>query len=278
MSDLDEAVLFGEPSGVKVSPKRKKSRSGNLLPSTNVKANPLDHSPSNPLINKLHTMRATITSCPQMWSELAKSCPDKRALFDEHICDEKIDLSFAQANVAVKKSASIFKKLGVDKGKNVAILAENSAKWLLIDHGIQLVGGASAVRGADAPMDELRYIYEHSDSAGVAVLQGPRLLNKLAADAKKNGLEGLGLQNDAHGPVKTVIVIHKEKKSSEEIEAMGEQLGVNVMVFQDLLDNADPISDDDVPTLDKDDIATIVYTSGTTGQPKGVMLSHGKMK
>jgi len=277
MDEFDEAVLFGEQAPENVTPKRKISRTGNILPSTNVKPNPLDHSPTNPLINKLHTMRSTLNSCPEMWSELAKACPKKRALFDEHMCDEKIDMNFAQVHETVLKSASIFKKLGITKGTNVAILGENSAKWLLIDHGIQLVGGISAVRGADAPLDELRYIYEHSDSAGVVVLQGPRLLTKLANDSKKNGLSGLGLRNDSHGDVKTVILMHKEKKTAEAVEEIGKERGVKVMFFQDLLDGANPISDDDTVSLSKEDIATIVYTSGTTGEPKGVMLSHGNL-
>jgi Long-chain acyl-CoA synthetases (AMP-forming) len=282
MNESDEEVLFGDKSPMgSVAPMRKKSRTGNLLPSIdNPSYNSLDHSPHDPLINKLHTMRSTIAYCPQIWPILAKYCPKQRALFDERLCDEKIDMTFEETNVAIKKAATIFQKFGVKKGTNVAILGENSAKWLLIDHGIQLAGGASAVRGADAPADELRYIYEHSDSAGIVVLQGVKLLKKLANDAKKLGLEHpLGLYNDSHGPVETVILMHNEKNSKDDISNLGKELGVNIFLFQDLLDGSDPISDDAVEELDlnRNDVATIVYTSGTTGKPKGVMLTHGNL-
>ena len=285
MSELDEQVLFGEASTSSSSsstsnipypsPQRYTSRTGNLLASTN-SINTLDHSSTNPLINKLHTMRTTIPSCPQIWSELAKYCPKQRALFDEHLCDTKIDLNFEQANTMINKSASIFRTLGVQKGTHVSILGENSAMWLLADHGIQLAGGVSAVRGADAPLDELRYIYDHSDSAGVVVLQGPKVLEKLWKDAQKKNLKGIGLRNDSHGDVQTVILMHAEKKTADDVEKMGETLGLNVLLFQDLLDAADPMKEEDIPELGRDDVSTIVYTSGTTGQPKGVMLTHGK--
>lgn len=282
MNESDEEVLFGEKTAEGImTPKRKKSRTGNLLPSINASSNnSLDHSSHNPLINKLHTMRSTITYCPQIWPILAKYCPKQRALFDEHLCDETIDMTFEEANVAIKKAASIFQNFGVKKGTNVAILGENSAKWLLMDHGIQLAGGASAVRGADAPTDELRYIYEHSDSAGIVVLQGVKLLKKLANDAKKLGLEHpLGLYNDSYGPVKRVILMHSEKTSKDEMISLGEELGLEIFLFQELLDSSDPISDEAIAelNLNKNDVATIVYTSGTTGKPKGVMLTHGNL-
>lgn len=281
MSEMDEEILFGEgdpSSKVKYrSPERYTSRTGNLLESTSNTLNTLDHSSSNPLINKLHSMRSTVKSCPQIWSELSKFCPNARAIYDDHLCDSKIDLNFAQADTLIQKSASIFKALGVTKGTHVAILGENSAKWLIADHGIQLAGGVSAVRGADAPIEELKYIYEHSDSAGVVVLQGPKLLQRLIKDAKKNGLNDIGLRNDKHGPVKSIILMHAEKKTSADVEEMGKQLGLNILLFQDLLDAAEPINKNDIPELDRDDVATIVYTSGTTGQPKGVMLTHGNL-
>merc|ERR1712238_380922 len=108
--------------------------------------------------------------------------------------DLKIKLTFNEMNTKINQAALVFRRFGVGRqqhkcGHNqnhVAILAENSARWLQVDHGIQRAGGVSAVRGAEAPVEELRYIYEHSDSCGIVVLQGPKLLQKLLLKSKTN--------------------------------------------------------------------------------------------
>ena len=262
LSESEEDVLFGTPS---TTHRSVKTQTG-VIRSLN-QPNPLDHS-SDPLVNKLRSMRETIQACPLIWRELAEHCPDNTALLDEHLCDTDIDLTFSEVESKVRKSAQVFKELGVTKGVNVAILGENSAMWLLADHGIQLAGGASAVRGADAPLDELRYIYEHSDSAGVAVVQDIKLVQKLAKDAKARGLGPLGLQNESHGSIKTVILMHKGKSTTEEIEAIGAANNVDIRVLSELMDSTSPAIYNELPPIAKSDLSTIVYTSGTTGKPK----------
>jgi long-chain acyl-CoA synthetase len=267
LTSEEEELLFGDEAYYEPDPPfpmqhRVKDKFGNILNDPVHRQSPLDYCPSDPLVNKLATMRNQLQNCPELWTELAKYCPDKQALIDEHLCDEKIDLTFEQMSNMVEQSAAVFSALGVTKGVNVAILGENSAKWLLVDHGIQLAGGASAVRGADAPLDELRYIYEHSDSAGIAVLQGPKLLQKLAADAKAKNLNSIGLSNEKHGPVKTIVLMHKEKKSDEDIAKMGKELGMDVVILSDLIAAAKPLDPSRRTKIGKDDLATIVYTSG----------------
>ena len=131
--------------------------------------------------------------------------------------------------------------------------------WLIVDHGIQLAGGASAVRGADAPVDELLYIYEHSDSAGIAVLQDVKLLQKLAKDVKTKGTSSLGLRNDSFGPVKTVVLMHRGKTSDDELKALGEANGVKVEVLSDLLDSTSPANYNELPAIGKSDLSTSKY-------------------
>ena len=49
----------------------------------------------------------------------------------------------------------------------MAIFGENSAHWLFADQGIQIAGAATVVRGTDAPVDELKFIYDHPDAREV---------------------------------------------------------------------------------------------------------------
>jgi hypothetical protein len=101
----DEAVLFGHDQLEQRHPPfpsrhRSKDRNGNILEDKRLPLDSLDHSSTNPLINKLHTMRQShLQSCPQLWQELATINPHQVALIDEHLCDGlNITLTFAEMN------------------------------------------------------------------------------------------------------------------------------------------------------------------------------------
>jgi long-subunit acyl-CoA synthetase (AMP-forming) len=72
-------------------------------------------------------------------------CPDSKAIYDEHLCDTVIDMTYHEAHVSIRRSAAAFQALGVKKGDHVAVFGENSAHWLFVDQGIQTLGASKFI-------------------------------------------------------------------------------------------------------------------------------------
>ncbi len=99
------------------------------------------------------------------------------------------------------------------------------------------------------------------------VLHGPTLLEKMAKAAERDGLGGIGLSNK-HGPASTIVLMHREGLSDTDIANLSSSLGVRVLCLVDIMNSSSPASIGSLPSLTSDTLATIVYTSGTTGRPK----------
>jgi long-chain acyl-CoA synthetase len=147
--------------------------------------------------------------------------------------------------------------LGVVPGDRVAIHSENRSEWLLADLGVQGIGAVSVGIYPTSPEAEVEYLLSHSEAKIVVVEDQEQLDKALAVRDRLPALE-------------CIVII--------DTTGLRGFTDPQVMTFADLeaLGAAEPVAAyrEAVAALDPEAVAIIVYTSGTTGPPKGAMLSH----
>ncbi len=143
---------------------------------------------------------------------------------------------------------------GIGRGDRVAILSENRPEWAVADFASMLLGAA------DVPIyptltEEQTLVILQDSGARLAFVSTVEQLKKIFAIKNRTAIEKVIVMDDVAIPetvtMRRLMQNHGEGRDHE-IEARGRSSG-------------------------PDDLATIVYTSGTTGIPKGVMLTHGNL-
>jgi long-chain acyl-CoA synthetase len=195
-------------------------------------------------------------SLPAMWAIAAQRFANIPAVHDPHSTPE-VRLTYAQLYENMQRFAAGLQALGIQPDDlippRIGLFSDNCPNWLVADQGIMMAGAADAVRGAQADPKELRFILENSGAIAL-VLQNAELFSKL-----RPSLDGLALQ--------FVVLLTDEVVSDATLR---------VLKFTEVL----KLGRDHTLTpvqQNRQTLATLMYTSGTSGMPKGVMLSHGNL-
>ena len=148
---------------------------------------------------------------------------------------------------------------GISKGDRVIIVSENRPEWVIADLAITAIGAIVVPAYTTNTEDDHLYVVEHSE-AKAAFISTKELMQIFSGAARKSAL------------CKTVITIDNfpEDKTSE----------LKSLAWDSIL-KAETESTNDIRTksrsIERTDLACFIYTSGTGGNPKGVMLTHGSI-
>ncbi|WP_321281172.1 AMP-binding protein [Marinifilum fragile] len=192
----------------------------------------------------------------QLFEESVKKYGSNPYLW-EHTGKKYESLSYKELHKQVKLLAYGLYASGIDKGDRIGLLSEGRNAWVLSELGILFSGAVNVPLSVklDA-QNELKFRLVHSEAKYVIV--------------SKNHLEKIRLIKDDIKTLKQIIVI------DEDVEVDGIEV-----YLSDIMSLGEMLAEEEKKDLDKiqqeiqaDDNANISYTSGTTADPKGIILTH----
>ncbi len=197
---------------------------------------------------------------PSVIASIMASCEKfaDRPAFVYRVAKQEFTVDYAKLREDVILLARAFEERKIGRGSRVMLLSDNRYAWIVTDLALMALGAVSIPRGSETPTQELEFILNHARCSFI-VVETDALLARHQE------------MLSTHKEVKTVFIIEGSDKHT---------LFNRIYAYNDILKDR-TLSDDDfkhfdrmVSTINQKDLVTIIFTSGTTGKPKGVMLTH----
>ncbi len=198
----------------------------------------------NSIISLFHHKSESLGNKPYLWKK---------------INEEFVSLSWEEVRRSVDFIAKGLLDLGILKGDRVVILSENRPEWQIADLAIMSIGAISVPVYTTSTTNDYSHIINHSGARCMIISSHELCIKALPALEKSN-------------QCKNVIKINEDDNKYKE--------PINIISWNSLLKNntnGDFNFEEETKSTKRSDTACIIYTSGTGGNPKGVMLSHGAM-
>jgi len=179
-------------------------------------------------------------------------------------------ITFKQLNDTVNRLALSLQKMGVQKGDRVAIMLPNCPQFIIAAYATWRIGGVVVCCNPLYVDREIKHLVNDSGTETFVVMSS--YYERIKGIRPTTGLKRVIVTNIKEyfpGMLKFLFSLTKEKKEGHRVDISGD---TGTFWFQDLLQSGDegpsPVE------IDPQDIATLIYTGGTTGVPKGTQLTH----
>ncbi|HVF00246.1 MAG TPA: AMP-binding protein [Rubrobacteraceae bacterium] len=186
--------------------------------------------------------------------------------------DRGLRYSYKEFNGVVERCARALIALGLEKGDHVAVWGQNVPEWVTLQFATGKTGTVLVTINPAYKANELRYVLEQSDAAVLFLTEGVKDVNFVEilqravpdlAEAESGEIEGL-----PH--LKNVVLIGDEAGSVP-----------GLTPYREFVRGAEDVPEEDLrrrqDSLSADEVINMQYTSGTTGFPKGVQLTHANI-
>ena len=190
---------------------------------------------------------------PELFFEEAKKQLDKPLLWQK-IDNEYIPYSWENVKKKILTLSKKLSQLGLKKGEKVIIISENNPNWFITDFAIMNAGGITVPAYTTYTKKDYEFLVKDSQAKMIFVSNKKLFLNCLPA-----------------------IKNNKQIKRIFSYEKINQSVNENIIFMEDLW--KEKIKKKDIKIkITEDDPACIIYTSGTSGVPKGVILTHKSIR
>jgi len=195
---------------------------------------------------------------PSLFQERSKEYPEILCQYSRTEQGKFIPRTYKEVYSRVSALAWSLNQQGVAKGDYVGLISDNRSEWLELDLAIISLGAADVPRGCDTMAGEMAYILSFSGCT-ITILENIKQLEKIIE------------RKDELASLKKVILIDRPEELPEN--------PWEILYYEDLLEDgrsgtSEEFINGTIAAVDGEDICTLIFTSGTTGEPKGVMLTH----
>ena len=205
---------------------------------------------------------------PQLLQQITKKYPDITAQYSKDKQGDFIPLSYSDVFDRVLSFAGGLLSLGIARGDRVGLIADNRKEWYHASMGIMAIGAADVPRGCDTTEQDLVRILSFAECTS-AVIENRDQFIKI-------------LKNQQQFPLlKTLIVFDPFDIQDEELKAIGDISRFTIYSYDEIIERGMAYRKEHPEAIEQElekgsdtEVATIIFTSGTTGEPKGVMLTH----